>query len=151
MKKLWLRVLTLCLPCLVVLNVTGCVLVPFVQAFKETGVTEGDRMALLPPQVKKFSDARVFGNKREALTFVSSDARNDISKQLNSNDDQERVVKSQIDDIEWSDDAYKARVVVKVDSFRMSRLIVETVTEEQHWEFTTAGGWLLTQRKKLEG
>ena len=125
-------------------------LVPFVQAFKETGLTEGDRKELLPPQVKKFSDARLFGNKSDALSLVAPEARAEISKQLQGSGDNERIVKSNIDQIEWSDSAFKARVVIKVDSYKLTQLVVKTTTEEQRWEFTTGGGWVLTERTKQD-
>jgi ribosome-binding factor A len=134
---------------LIVLHVSGCVLVPFVQAFKETGLTEGDRMELLPPQLKKFSDARVFGNKSLAMALVASESQPEISKQLQDKPEQERIVKSQVDEIEWSEDARKARVVMKVESFTMSQLIVKTKREEQRWEFSPGSGWLMTQRAVL--
>lgn len=131
-------------------SMAGCVLVPFVQAFKETGLTEGDRMALLPPQVKKFSDARLFGNKTDALNLVSPEARAEIAKQLQGGSENERIVKSTIDEVEWLENAFKARVVIKIDSFTMNQLVVKTTTEEQRWEFKTGAGWALTERTKLE-
>jgi hypothetical protein len=146
-KKRILKSLVSWVAALVVLvQTSGCVLVPFVQAFKETGLTEGDRMELLPPQLKKFSDARIFGNKTQALALVASESQAEISKQLQNKNDQERIVKSQVDEIEWSEDARKARVVVKVDSFTMSQLIVKTQREEQRWEFSSGSGWLMTER-----
>jgi hypothetical protein len=131
-------------------SMTGCILVPFVQAFKETGLTEGDRMALLPAKVKKFSDARVFGNKTEALSVVAEDSKVEIANQLQTGKERERIVKSQIDNIEWLESAYKARVVVSVESFTMSQLIVQTTSEEQQWEFSAGSGWLLISRTKLD-
>lgn len=134
---------------LVALQVSGCVLVPFVQAFKETGLTEGDRMALLAPQIKKFSDARVFGNKSQAMALVTSESQAAISKQLQDKPEQERIVKSQVDEIEWSEDARKARVVLKVESFTMSQLVVKSKREQQRWEFSPGSGWLMTERSEL--
>jgi hypothetical protein len=150
MINVYQKLQRLALVVLTFVSLSGCVLVPFVQAFKETGLTEGDRMALLPPQVKKFSDARVFGNKRDALDLVAPESRAEISKQLQSAGPQERVVKSQIDEIEWLENAYKARVVIKVDSFTMNQLIVKTTTEEQKWEFKTGDGWVMISRSKSE-
>jgi hypothetical protein len=129
---------------------SGCILVPFVQAFKETGLTEGDRMELLPQQLKKFSDARVFGNKSQAMALVASESQAEISKQLQDKPEQERIVKSQVDEIEWSEDARKARVVMKVESFTMSQLIVRTKKEQQRWEFSPGSGWLMTERSELK-
>jgi len=135
---------------LLFLQLSGCVLVPFVQAFKETGLTEGDRMELLPPQLKKFSDARVFGNKSQAIGLVASGSQAEISKQLQDKPEQERIVKSQVDEIEWSEDARKARVVIKVESFTMSQLVVKTKKEQQRWEFSPGSGWLMTERSELD-
>ena len=150
MLAMWRNFWRLFVITLATFSIGGCVLVPFVQAFKETGLTEGDRMALLPPQVKKFSDARVFGNKIDALSVVAPEAQAEISSQLQSMNEQERVVKSRIDEIEWLEDAFRARVVIKVDSFTMSQLVVKTTTEEQQWEFKTGNGWVLTGRTKQE-
>lgn len=130
---------------------SGCVLVPFVQAFKESGLTEGDRMALLGPKVKKFSDARIFGNKTDAIALVTPEARSDISQQLRETGDKERVVKSQIEEVEWSDDARKAKVIVKVESYKVHQLVVNTTLEEQNWEFGAVDGWMLSSRTMHEG
>jgi len=143
------RIQSYLLSLLIALSASGCVLVPFVQAFKETGLTEGDRMELLPAQLKKFSDARVFGNKSQAMALVSAESQAEISKQLQDKNDQERIVKSQIDEIEWSESARKARVVVKVEAFTMSQLIVKTKKEEQLWEFSPGSGWLMTGRTEI--
>ena len=146
------RFSVLCFALVVAFGLTGCVLVPFVQAFKETGLTEGDRMELLPPQLKKFSEARIFGNKSQAMELVAPEAQADVSKQLQDGNEQERIVKSQIDEIEWIDGARKARVVVKVDSFKVSHLVVSSKREEQNWEFSPGTGWLMTSREqKVEG
>jgi hypothetical protein len=130
---------------------SGCVLVPFVQAFKESGLTESDRMALLPPRLKKFSDARMFGNKTDALDVVMPESQNQIAKQLSEVGEHERVVKSKVEEVEWSDSAHKAKVMVKVESYKVTQLIVTSVTEEQQWEYSTSSGWLLKSRSKVEG
>jgi hypothetical protein len=135
----------------VVSGVSGCVLVPFVQAFKESGLTESDRMALLPPRLKKFSDARIFGNKTDALDVVLPESRTQIAKQLSEVGEHERIVKSKVEEVEWSDSANKAKVMVKVESYKVTQLIVTTVTEEQQWEYSTGSGWLLKSRSKVEG
>ena len=134
----------------------GCVLVPFVQAFKESGLTESDRMSLLPGQVKKFSGARIFGNNAQALALVLPESRTQVAEQFREERtglgrDEERIVRSKIDDIEWLDEARVAKVVVAIDSYKMSYLVVNTSHEEQQWEFSGSDGWLLKERKKVEG
>lgn len=132
-------------------SATGCFMVPFVQAFKESGFTAEDRMTLLAPKVKKFSDARVFGNKTDALALVTPEARLEVSKQLREGSEHERIVKSQIEEVEWIDDARKARLIMKVESYKVNQLVVNTTVEEQVWEFNTVDGWMLSSRTKLEG
>jgi hypothetical protein len=108
-------------------------------------------MALLPPRLKKFSDARMFGNKSDALDVVMPEVRTQIAKQLSEVGEHERIVKSKVEEVEWSDSATKAKVVMKVESYKVTQLIVTTVTEEQEWEYSTSSGWLLKSRSKVEG
>lgn len=121
----------------------GCVLVPFLQAFKETGSTESDRMALLEPEARKFSDAMVLGNKQIAMTVVMPESWPTVSKQIRGRNEEERVVESKLDDVQYSEAARKATVTVKVRYFKVPFYIVKSRIEEQHWEFTMSDGWKL--------
>lgn len=153
MKPYLPQVIRAIIPWLLAVNalcsLSGCVLVPFVQAFKESGLTEGDRMNLLAPQIKRFSDARLFGDNTAALALVASGSQGDISKQLRGREEGERLVRSEVEEIEWSDSARAARVVLKVESFKVSQLVVGSKREEQRWEFASGSGWLMTARKEL--
>jgi hypothetical protein len=91
----------------------------------------------------------MFGNKSLAMALVASESQTQISKQLQDKSDQERIVKSQVDEIEWIENARKARVVMKVESFTVSQLIVKTKKEEQRWEFSPGSGWLMTERTEI--
>ena len=153
MKITQRQIIRAIIPCLIgvslLCSLSGCVLVPFVQAFKESGLTEGDRMNLLPPQIKRFSDARLFGDKAAALALVASGSQGDISKQLQGRQEGERIVRSEVEEIEWIDSARAARVVLKVESFKVSNLVVGSKREEQSWEFAAGSGWLMTSRREL--
>ncbi len=128
----------------------GCVLVPFVNAFKQTGVAEGDRMALLAPEVKKFSDGISWGNKGAALEVVSDEYRETVSKQLRGMGEEERIWECKVDDVTWSEEAYKAKVSVKVRYYRIPFYVVKTRIEEQRWQFSLATGWKLVERTVVE-
>jgi len=130
---------------------SGCVLVPFVNAFKQTGVAEGDRMALLAPEVKKFSDGIAWGNKTAALEVVADQSRETISKQMRSAGEEERIWECKVDEVAWSDNAYKAKVSVKVKYYKVPFYVVKTRIEEQRWEFSLATGWKLVDRSFAEG
>lgn len=133
------------------LLLSGCIVIPFIQAFKETGATPADRMALLEPQAKKFSDAVVMGNKMSALKFVMPETRSEVAKQIKSKSDEERVVESKMDDVEWIDDATKATVTVKIKYYKIPYYIVESRIEQQHWEFSMSEGWQLRDMSIVEG
>jgi len=128
---------------LVVMMLSGCIIVPFIQAFKETGATPADRMALLQPEAKKFSDAVVMGNKIAAMAFVLPESRSEVSKQIKGKNEDEKVVETRFDDVQWGEDAWNATVTMKVKYFKVPFYIVETRTEEQRWEFSMADGWKL--------
>lgn len=143
--KIFLMVLIVAAHC------SGCVLVPFVNAFKQTGVAEGDRKALLAPEVKKFCDGISWGNKAAALEVVADESRETVSKQLRDVGEGERVWECKVDDVMWSEDAYKAKVSVKVRYYKIPFYVVKTRIEEQRWEFSLAKGWRLVERAVLEG
>jgi hypothetical protein len=142
--------LSLC-TCIIAAALQGCILVPFIDAFKKTGVAEGDRMQLLAPEVKKFTDALSWGSKTDALTVVADDSRTAIMKQLKGLGEDEHVVEAKVDEVEWIQDAYKAKVSVKVKYYKVPYYVVNTRVEEQQWEFSVAGGWKLKERAVSEG
>jgi len=129
---------------LVTSSLSGCLLVPFVDAFKQTGVTEGDRQALLQPEVKKFSEALGWGNKTDALQVVSDESRVAIAKQLKGLGEEERLVETKIDEVEWGPQSYDATVVVKVRYYKVPYYIVKTREERQKWTFNLTNGWKLS-------
>jgi len=132
------------------LALSCCLLVPFIDAFKQTGATEGDRMALLPPEVKKFTEAVGWGNKTEAMGLVAEEARKEIAKQLKGVGTEERVVESKVEDVEWFDSARSAKVELKVRYFMVPYYVVKTRTEQQKWIFALSSGWKLKERMVVE-
>ena len=145
------RVVACVVGSLALVNLSGCIFVPFIDAFKKTGATEGDRMALLAPEVQRFSEAIGWGKKSEALTFVLDESKKDISGQLKKVGSEERIVDSKVDEVEWANDAYDAHVAVKVQYFLVPYYVVKTRTEQQHWVFSLASGWKLKERVIVDG
>jgi hypothetical protein len=141
----------LTLLCMASMSLSGCILVPFIQAFKETGATEGDRMALLSEEVKKFNAAVVWGNPTEAMTFVAGDSQLKLSSQFKDKSEDERIVETKVDSVEWGDAARTATVSVKVRYFRVPVYVVNVRKEEQQWQFTMGEGWKIKDRVVKEG
>lgn len=137
--------------CAASMSLSGCILVPFIQAFKETGATEADRMALLSDEVKKFNAAVVWGNKTEAMTFVAGESKLKLQSQFKDNSEDERIVETKVDSVEWGDAARTATVSVKVRYFRVPVYVVNVRKEEQQWQFTMSDGWKIKERVVNEG
>ena len=137
--------------CISIVSLSGCILVPFFQAFKESGVTADDRMALLEPQAKRFFDSVMMGDKTRALTFVLPESRSELSKRIKGRSDEERVVESKFEEVAWAEDARQATITVKVRYYKVPYYIVETRLEEQQWEFTISDGWKLRNMTVING
>lgn len=133
-----------------VTSVSGCMLVPFIQAFKEVGATEGDRMTLLNEEVKKFNAAVVWGNHTEAASYIAPESQLKLSSQFKDATEEERIVDSKVTDVVWADSARDAAVKVKTKFYRVPVYVVNTRIEEQHWLWTS-GAWKLVDRSVKEG
>lgn len=151
-SSLFIRCVPLAL-CAVVLSVhlSGCVFVPFLQAFKEAGATEEDRMALLDQEVRRFNSAVVWGNRTDAMSFVATESRAKVQKTLKTKDEDERIVDSKVDNVEWGEGAREATVSLKVKFYRVPVYVVNTRSEQQRWTFSHADGWKITDRSVDEG
>jgi hypothetical protein len=132
-------------------SLSGCVLVPFLQAFKEAGATEEDRMALLEQDLRRFNSAVVWGNRAEAMSFVAADSRSKVQSTLKARDEDERIVDSKVDAVEWGEGAREATVSLKVKFYKVPVYVVNTRSEQQRWSFSHADGWKITERTVDEG
>ena len=129
---------------------SGCVLVPFIQAFKEVGATEGDRMALLDKEIKGFNAAIVWGNHQEAAGYVAAESQLKLSSQFKDTSEEERIVDTKVTNVVWADGAREATVQVKTKFYRVPVYVVNTRTEEQRWTWSV-GSWKLVDRTVREG
>lgn len=131
-------------------TLSGCVLVPFIQAFKEVGATEGDRMALLDKEIKGFNSAIVWGNHTEAASYVAPESQLTLSSQFKDTTEEERIVDTKVTNVVWGDGAREATVQVKTKFYRVPVYVVNTRIEEQKWTWST-GSWKLVDRTVREG
>lgn len=131
-------------------TLSGCVLVPFIQAFKEVGATEGDRMALLDKEIKGFNSAIVWGNHTEAASYVAPESQLKLSSQFKDTTEEERIVDTKVTNVVWGDGAREATVQVKTKFYRVPVYVVNNRVEEQKWTWST-GSWKLVDRTVREG
>lgn len=130
---------------------SGCVLTPLIQGYKDLGVTESDRMRLLPLNMKKFQDALYWGDPTEALMYVTDDSKLSMEPELNKlRKKTMRIVDSRVDSVDWASGAREATVKVALQYFAVPVYIVKERTDEQHWVFETDGGWKIKSTKTVE-
>lgn len=144
------RLLPLLLAVVVPTTLSGCVLVPFIQAFKEVGATEGDRMALLDKEIKGFNSAIVWGNHTEAASYVAPESQLKLASQFKDTTEEERIVDTKVTNVVWGDSAREATVQVKTKFYRVPVYVVNNRIEEQKWTWS-AGSWKLVDRTVREG
>lgn len=144
------RVVTICIALSVSTSLSGCVLVPFIQAFKEVGATEGDRMELLDKEIKGFNAAIVWGNNTEAASYVAPESQLKLSSQFKDTTEEERIVDTKVTNVVWGDGAREATVQVKTKFYRVPVYVVNTRTEEQRWIWNM-GSWKVVDRSVREG
>lgn len=124
--------------------IQGCIFVPFVDAFKQTGVTEGDRQQLLGPEMKRFTENLSAGSVSSALAYATAESRKDLAKQFEKIGDGQKVVDSKVIDVEFTEDSYRASAKVAVRYFEIPYYIVKTRREQQDWIFSLSSGWKLS-------
>lgn len=135
---------TLCSAILLVFAATsmqGCILVPFVDAFKQAGVAEGDRQRLLAPDMKRFGDNLSAGTIPGALEYATSESRRTLARQFERIGSDEKIVDSKVLDVEFTNDSYNASARVAVRYFEVPYYVVKTRKEQQEWVFSISSGW----------
>jgi len=130
-----------------IITTSGCILAPAIESFKRAGVTEADRQKILGENVEHFNQARFWGKPQKALLYSVPESQPALSKTLRKSKSEEQIVDAQVEHIEFSDNAYKALIDVKVRAFKVPVYIVRDRIERQHWVFSLGDGWRI---EKLE-
>lgn len=129
------------------ISLSGCFLVPFVDTFQKSGITESSRKELLPQKLKSFYTnvrARRFFDMSE---YLHPDRRDTLLTAMRKNRKTEKVTDSEIDYIEFFDDARTAEVHVLVSYFHKPYYVVQQRLEKQIWKFYgSRSSWRLYQR-----
>lgn len=120
---------------------SGCVLAPFIDSYKQAGVSKADREVLLDKSVQEFHQALYWGSMREALAYTDDESRNNLREMMRNRRDTEKLVESQVEYVDFSDDAFSADVDVIVRYYEIPVYIVQKRLETQQWIFSYTGGW----------
>ena len=129
---------------ILVLCLDGCFLVPFIDSYKEMGVTEGDRQALLAKTLKKFQDYVYWGQYNSALSFSQEESANDIRDSFRQYKEM-KIVSIKTDDVLFSDSSKEAKVETVVKYYRIPQYVVEDQMIQETWQFSM-GNWKIKER-----
>ena len=139
--------------CLSMFMLSGCFLAPAIDSFNKLGVTKADRMQLLQVNVKRFNEALYWARPEEALTYVADTHRTDIAKSLKDLKRSEKIMESNVEEVNFTEDAYGADIEVQVRYLSITRPtnVIQSRTEKQNWKFSVSDGWQLVSRAELVG
>jgi len=127
------------------IGLQGCIFVPILDGFNNSGVTSTQRAAKLSKAVKEFQDYVFWGDVEKALNLADPEHRKEINKALLNIPKDERVVETKMLSADYSEDAYDADVVVQTKSFNKNTLTVYERNVSQKWVFYMSSGWLITE------
>ena len=139
--------------CMSMCFLSGCFLAPAIDSFNKLGVTKADRMQLLPVNVKRFNEALYWARPEEALSYVADAQRADIAKSLKDLKRSEKIMESNVEEVNFTEDAYGADIEVQVRYLSITRPtnVIQIRTEKQNWKFSVSDGWQLVSRGELVG
>jgi len=129
----------------------GCILSPSINSIQKAGLTESGRKDTLNDAVKEFQTALFWENFPKAQGYASELNGQDVMAQLKQKRNEGRLVDSKVENVTFTDDAYKAKVDVSVRVKDDATNIVNSKNEEQSWIFSVYDGWKIDSiAKKIE-
>ena len=131
---------------------TGCPLVPFIDSFKKMGATEVDRKNMLKKTVDSFHNKVLAGEFMHISDFILPESKDEVILGLRKNRKTEKIVETNIDLIDFDEDAKNAEVEVIVRYYKIPYFIVLDRIEKQEWTFVgVRSHWKLVRKTIIEG
>jgi hypothetical protein len=126
---------------LLILCLNSCLLVPVVDSINKTGITRQQRVEQLAPAIQHFQSNLFWGERDRALAFAPSNKQERLRSIIRSFPDDQRIVDAKLVETEFTNEAYKAKVTLKVRSYLPSNLIISERKQYQTWSFELGTGW----------
>lgn len=131
------------------MSLTGCFLVPFIEAANDVGMTASSRRATLGEALKKYEEAVYWGNLSDAMAFVAPEKREGLRRVLGKVGRGPQVVSTNVVSTSFDDSVQKARVTVATKRFSKDTLVVAETFEEQLWMHSVGDGWQLHEKREV--
>lgn len=127
----------------------SCALVPFINSYKQMGVTANDRKALLQEHTRKFNKAYSSNQFTLASQYVADEYRQDFLNDLRNRKRKEKLVDSKVDFIDINEDARECTIDVVTRYYQVPFYVVKDRLYQQKWKFSS-GSWKLHDQKILK-
>lgn len=138
-----------CFLFLILFTLSSCIFVPLFEGVKKVGITKSDREALLPDKIKEFHELIYWNKMTDAVGYIQGNSRQEQARALKKDVKDYHVVDSKVDFISYNDDSTSAKVDIIVRRYKIPYYIVEEITQEETWEFSTVDGWLFVSKKNI--
>lgn len=131
----------------VCVSLSGCILVPFIDSFKESGVAESDRVRLFDKQIRQYNYALADGRSGRLLAFVEPESKESLRPQFRNLFKDQKIVDTRVDMVDFEEESYVANVDLEIRYFKVPQYVVQSRIEQQQWKFTLGSGWQLVSIK----
>lgn len=130
------------------LSMQSCILVPFINSFKQLGATKSDRKVLLEKDIKGFTTALRAEQYDVALAYVADEYKVEFKNLLRSRQRSERIVDLKVDMFDLSEDVRLSQVDVLQRYYQIPYYVVKDRILSQHWKFQS-GLWRLYGQEEI--
>ena len=128
-------------------SLSGCFLIPFIDTFQKSGITESSRKELLPKKVKSFYSNVVAGRFFDMAEYLHPDRKDTLLNAMRKNRKIEKVTAYEVDYLEFFEGANTAEVHLLVSYYHTPYYVVQQRLEKQIWKFYgSRSSWRLYQR-----
>lgn len=131
-------------------GMSGCILAPFIQAFSDAGVTEGDRQRLLSQSLRGYMEALRWSDTNAAAKYMEPQLHQALFQEARRKRGKERVVEGVVEEVIFSSNGYEADVEILLRTYEIPVFVVKDRVEKHRWNFGVGGGWSMTERTVLK-
>jgi hypothetical protein len=129
-------------------SLQGCILVPFINSFKQIGATKADRKVLLEKDLKEFNTAMRAQRFDAALQYVDQAYMNEFKNTLRSRMRSEKIVDMNVEMFDLAEDVRSGQIDMVMRYYEVPYYVVKDRLYEQDWAFSS-GSWKLRGQREV--
>jgi|GEM_PF-5435975 len=130
---------------------SGCVLAPFMEPFRQAGVSAAARRGLLMARVELFHRLWSQNKIEEALLFTDESDRAALRATLEALSDGFVVTGAEVKKRADEDDAAHSVLRIEIQRYKLGRNVIENIPITEQWTFSHTSGWMLVSLISEQG